>query len=852
MVENDLATLSVGADGRVESLREKATGRELAARRDGHAFIHLRDASDRRRINPVAVSGSAEDGWSFRFGDVSGEVVVAIRSFGPGWVVRVVRVTVDGSDYSELRLARFSPVCAAYTGYALPMLSDDDSGVVVYPCELEMGCYRGEGEIYARSDFRKDLTGMHVGIVAAPRPELPGALKRLAAVFHAPVSSRGGPWALESEDARKSTLFADVTEASADDWISWAQRGSFGVLHFSRWWAGNGTYEVNRWYFPNGIEGMSNVCEKVRAAGLRCGMHSMTGAVGVGEPLVREMVDELQSRCSYTLAKPLEPGDAELFVVERPWRRHDFAMTYLGNGNALRVGREIVQYSGVRREPPYAFTGLVRGAFGTPTNGVVAAGSSVGYLLQRYMSFYPQPASRLSAKVAENIAKVFRQCGMDDIYHDGAEGLGSRYAVDAVRREIYDGIGSAPLVECSSASRPHGWWFQSRLGAWDHPRWAPKRFLDRHVKALERISLSDLLPATSGWWEPRAATRVSRGHFTDEMEYYASKNAAHDFCSTIHSFDIRKGVSRYRRGLIDIFGVYERFRLERAFSDEALVMMRPEGAESRLRKDKDGTWRLTRTELHTFRADGPSRGVVSFPVASRAALRVEALYSADVGSDKAVVVSSGPEGAEFPFPYKSLGGNAAFALSLNGTGSGGTLDVRVSSPREYSGAESDHYIPLDFSGGKTATFLLRERDADRRMREDPHADIYKVMREGIDEKHVARVEFLGGGTVGIGELKAVPVVKTRQVRPEVIVNGKVFRVPFTLVSGDWVELEDGEWRHWTEDGELAGTAPAEMPEVRIGENEIAYSSKTEEGFAGRAEVTLTAFGRSVPALAEEK
>jgi len=33
---------------------------------------------------------------------------------------------------------------------------------------------------------------------------------------------------------------------------------------------------------------------------------------------------------------------------------------------------------------------------------------------------------------------------------------------------------------------------------------------------------------------------------------------------------------------------------------------------------------------------------------------------------------------------------------------------------------------------------------------------------------------------------------------------------------------------------------------------VAVVSKTEEGFAGRAEVTLTAFGRSVPALAKER
>ena len=847
--ENDLATLTVGPSGRVQSLREKATGRELVTNKV--SFVHLRDTSNRRKIQPKAMTGSDRDGWTFSFNEIPGEVTISIRSFGPGWIVRVEKMTLADADYSELHLARLNPVCDAYQGKALPMVSDDASGVIVFPCELELGCRADHSEVSAVNDHRKDVTGLRCGVIAGPRSALIPALKKFAEVAKAPISPRGGPWALESEENRLSTFFTDMTEDSADDWIAYAKRCNFGIVHFSRWYAGLGTYRINKAYFPHGLEGISNVCEKVRAAGLKCGIHTLTACLGVREKTVAAFVDDLQVYNSYTLARPFGQDDMELVVAEEPDRRHALFLGYSSRGNVLRVGRELVQYTGIRREAPYAFTGLTRAAFGTAkAAGVVPAGSTVGYVRQHYMSFYPRPHTKLAEEIAENVARVFRAGKMDDIYHDGAEGIGGRYDVDAVRRTLYDRLGSAPFMECSSSARPHGWWMQSRLGAWDHPRWAPKRFHDEHIRMLEKARKADLMPVTTGWWEPRKANKESRGHFLDEMEYFASKNAAHDFCATIHSFDIRKGVSTYLQKQIDLFGTYEKFRLERAFTPEALAWMRPAVVESRLRRGADGIWRLTSVTCCTYRADGPASWMFGFAKSGKAALRVEALYAADADATNAVHLTSGADKVEYPYPYKSLEGNAAFALTVKGTGKGGVLDVRLRSPHEFAGGDSDHYVPLGFEGTKTVTFLLRERDADRRAREERNVPAYRVFRDAIDLKHLWRIQYFLKDADGaeIGELRAVPVVKTRQARPTVTLNGVRHVVPFTLTSGDWAELEDGVWTHWSEAGEPLGTAPAPMPSVVAGENALSYAAESSEGGPARAEVTVTAFGDSIPAL----
>ena len=64
----------------------------------------------------------------------------------------------------------------------------------------------------------------------------------------------------------------------------------------------------------------------------------------------------------------------------------------------------------IRREKPYAFTGLKRGAWDTSRFGACVGEGD--YLQQRYRAFYPDPDSR-SGKVADAIADVFNFCGFD-------------------------------------------------------------------------------------------------------------------------------------------------------------------------------------------------------------------------------------------------------------------------------------------------------------------------------------------------------------------------------------------------------------------------------------------------------
>ena len=233
------------------------------------------------------------------------------------------------------------------------------------------------------------------------------ALRAMTVASGRPRTPSGGAWALGAEATRGSYLNANVNAASLDDWIDLAERGGFDVLHFrERWYAHRGHYPVSSSEWPGGIAQMKAAVEKIHSVGLRAGLHTLTACIDPKDSWVAGPENvHLIAYETYTLAEDVAPDATSMTVNEPPRKKHDTVFTYSGNGNAIRIGNEIVQFSGFTEKPPYRYTGLVRGAFGTKP-AAHAKGDEAAYLQQRYLAFYPKPDSPLADAVADAIAAV--------------------------------------------------------------------------------------------------------------------------------------------------------------------------------------------------------------------------------------------------------------------------------------------------------------------------------------------------------------------------------------------------------------------------------------------------------------
>ena len=156
-------------------------------------------------------------------------------------------------------------------------------------------------------------------------------------------------------------------------------------------------------------------------------------------------------------------------------------------------------------------------------------------------SIYPRPDSVLAEKLAARLAHIFNSCNIDNFYFDGSEGMRSRYGIDFMRHAIMKKMRKNALTE-ASCHGAHNWWFHSRLGAWDHPVWGMKPFHDKHIAIAKKYRKTDLMSTQLGWWAPRTASAIARGHYQEEMEYFACKNMGMNTASSIQGVNVSHSV----------------------------------------------------------------------------------------------------------------------------------------------------------------------------------------------------------------------------------------------------------------------------------------------------------------------
>ena len=793
-------TLSFGEDGQLSSIQEIKTGRELVGEKCPFMDVTLGDG----RIFPSTGMREAANGnLVFTFAPLAGEAEIRLVPFDGGWTIETVRF--DVKDVKTWTVAHVKPGCKRWYGDMACLVSDETSGVALraYDPLLRTACdeipNRDPHSLYdapdlafyptpeqvasglmIRADAPDSFVGRKFGLCAGPRGKLRDMLKAMTLAAGVPWSKAGGAWALDAECNRGSYLFTTfMSEGSAKDWLDMLELGGFTAAHPYAWWVNYGLYDLNAELFPHGLDGLKEGFRVFHGAGYRVDLHHLTHCIQYIEPCFLPEVtvdpDDLIERCTYTLARPFAPGDTTMYVNEKPWDGHTVIMKSHANGNALLVGREVVQYHDMSFERPYCFSNISRGKFRTQYFGdlpvkvsdeTFPAGTKVKYLQQRYGSFYPKPGSRLMERVSSRIGEVFNACEADGVYFDGAEGMMTIYGTEKGRETTFRKFRQKDdEIICESACLyPYSWWYRSRIGLWDHAEWGAKRFVDEHIRCLDEYATkANLLRVNLGWWAPMMGCAMARQHFSDEMEYNGCKGAAIDAADGFqlpgsYGSVNTNSVHFHTEDQLAIFGWWERARLARAFTDEVMAKIRVPGDEFRLRQDESGLWRVApqKVSAHAVKDAPYAAWTVDEPEDRRAELRVEALYagmpytgpqskSILAPSDAPALESKSAPGVSVAvsrsndsemgetlvleaanengfrdgawarvgkhYPVPYLGVEPALGLWVKGDGSGALLNVQLEQAITCYHGYSEHYIRLDFTGWRYFALQLRERDA---------------------------------------------------------------------------------------------------------------------------------------------
>ena len=699
--------------------------------------------------------------------------------------------------------------------------------------------------------------GARCAIVACPIENMRDVIKQVVRAEDAvPESSVGGAWAFDEPTNRGSYLFnfENLTVDTVDDWIELVKSLGFNQIDFH---GGNsfrfGDCLPNPKMYPNGFSDLKAVIDRLHAAGIQAGLHTYAFFIDKACPWVTPVPDSrLAFDAVFTLSEAIDADSSTITVDESTADMSTITGFFERNSVTLRIGEELVTYTGIDKVPPYRFTGCTRGAHGTQKSSH-RPGEKAFHLKECFGLFVPDPNTDLLTEVAAHSAEAYNTCGFDMIYLDALDGedilggrewgwhYGSRYTWELAQR-----LDRPALIEMSTFHH-HLWHVRARMGAWDHPTRSHKRFIDLHVDS-NAVYQSRFLPTNLGWWAVKTwVGQHGEPTFTDDIEYLCAKAAGWN--SGLSLMGINPDSFRERpvlRRLAETFRKWETLRRANSLDESVLERLRTPDAEHTM--DESNRIRPAHYDKAVLAINGtPATFGVTNPYGSqRARLRIEALpvparyddpngitLAGFDGDGLAVARSADGVSCEFglaevtdvPFPKAlqfrasnssasrngswcelrrtfdetvSLVGRTGLGLWVHGDGKGEVLNVQFVSPKHISHGIADHYIPIDFVGWRY--FMLVEPEGERFAQYVwPYGSPYAIYREYPDTSKISALSVWYNNLPVdedveclISPVRALPLQEIPVRNPILSVGGNDVSYDVAIPTGGYIESDGSE------------------------------------------------------------
>lgn len=441
------------------------------------------------------------------------------------------------------------------------------------------------------------LKGCPAALIAAPTAKLLDCIASLEEDYDLPrgVESRRNYPTINSSEFWTTW----INPSNVDEHIAYAKKGGFRMMkiyyvaltHEEGGYCYCGDYDLSGAY-PNGLSDVKDMLDKLKAAGITPGLHVLQTHIGLKSRYVTPTVDaRLNLKRAFTLAKPMGMDDTEVYVHRNPEDSEMFPQA-----RYLTFGGEMIGYEAYTTEPPYKFTGCVRGAHNTT---VVShpAGERGGILdISEFgaTSAYIDQNSDLQDEIADKIAQLYNQ-GFGFIYFDGSEGTNAPFGIHVPNAQyrVYKKLKPAPLVTEGAAKAHFGWHFQSGGNAFDV--FPPEQFkdaIDRYPAEEAPRMREDFTRLNFGWWNFVLPTETSIGTQADLYEYGTSHAAAWDCPATIQVPLSTLRAHARTDDILEVMRRWEDVRQTKWLDEEQKALLRVPGKEYHLLINERGDYEL--------------------------------------------------------------------------------------------------------------------------------------------------------------------------------------------------------------------------------------------------------------------
>jgi hypothetical protein len=535
-----------------------------------------------------------------------------------------------------------------------------------------------QSNLWAMCYSRFGIKGGEVTIIGVPQKQiLPVIRNVMSEAKDIPHSDKGGAWAQLQKEGYGSYLmnFGTLTESTVGEWVDMCRSLGFNQIdnHGGSEFFRFGDFELNREKWPDGWQTYKRINDRLHSEGISSIFHTYAFFIDKNTKYVTPVPSpDLGWFSSFTLASPVGQSDNEITVNESTGDISTITGFFVRNSLSLRIGTEIIEFSGVTKTPPYKFTGCKRGANGTAVS-THPSGEKAFHLREMFGRFVPGVETALFTEIAAHTAEIVNEAGFDGIYFDAIDGsdilagdenfwyYGTKFIFEVASR-LKRPVG----MEMSSMA--HHWWhFRSRWQAWDRPVRGYKRFEDIHSAAIKSARLfyprqfksnenehglwrghsplidkyavaengNLLLPLHLGWWGNQVWNPPQvEPTFPDDIEYLCCKMIGNNAGVSMLGGADKKTLDEnpaFKR-LIPIIKQYEELRHSNYFSDSIRALLRQPGREFTLFRDVDSVWRFRPVAYMKHKVAGTSHPSSHWPVSNEfgkqpVRLRLEALMT---------------------------------------------------------------------------------------------------------------------------------------------------------------------------------------------------------------------------------
>lgn len=549
VIENADMRLEINHDGRVKSLIHKPTGQECL---DTSVSLPLCALTEYRPYDNelfLTYPAKAKTFGANRIEKIGNELKIKFELIAYTATISLditddyIGFRLTGLDYEvetigvkrrteidEFTLLQLPVRKREYLGEWLNVVWDNDVAVNLLAADpyAKIDSY-DNGDyylMYAGMENTVKLMDVSAALITASTDKLLDRIDRLEKDYELPrgVESR-------RSEAYKYSYYElrDVTTANIDRHIAYAKQGGFKmiVIYYPDFSYAMGHFPWRDSY-PNGMADLQTITRKIKEAGMVAGFHIHYNKAAKNDLYVSPVPDgRLNLARIFTLAEAIDTKATDIFVEENPE-----GCTMEDGRRFLKIGNELVTYTGYSATHPYAFTGCRRGELGSSVRDV-EKGCKFGLLdVDTWPLFIRfDQNTGIQREVAQRIGQIYADAGFEFVYFDGAEDVHPPYWFNVSKSQmiVYNELKPAPLLSEGALKSHFGWHILSRGNAFDLFRPEDIRTAtNRYTVTAARFIAQDFTSINFGWNDYLAPSESTVGMQPDMYEYICSRGAAWD------------------------------------------------------------------------------------------------------------------------------------------------------------------------------------------------------------------------------------------------------------------------------------------------------------------------------------